>query len=453
MVTFTHLEAGTRAATWLAAERWRSTRQLDLADVERLLVVAAHPDDESLGAGGLLARASERGISVRVVIASDGEGSHPDSPTHAPERLTEIRRREALDAAALLGGSIEVEQLGLPDGGLQERESELRGHLDAVLAELGGPGTLVVAPWREDGHPDHEAAGRAAAYAAATAGARMLEYPIWLWHWAAPDAAVVPWERLVRLHLSDSQRGRKRAAILAHASQCRPLSAAPGDEAVLSPAMLEHFAHPFEAFIEPGRGTVDAAHFEAQYAGDDDPWGYETRWYEARKRAVTLAALPHARYARALEVGCSIGVLTAELAPRCESLLGVDVAPAAIRQARARLAEHANVELEQIAIPTDWPEGSFDLIVLSEVGYYWSHCDLRLTLLRAVASLDPGGVLVACHWRHPDSDSPLSGDEVHAELARTPGIVRAVQHVEEDFLLDVYRRPPALSVARETGVI
>jgi SAM-dependent methyltransferase len=199
--------------------------------------------------------------------------------------------------------------------------------------------------------------------------------------------------------------------------------------------------------------TLPPAYFDELYDADRDPWSLESRWYEQRKYALTVAGLPKPLYQRGLEVGCSVGVLTALLADRCSSLLAVDLADAAVAATRVRVADRAGVTVERRAMPTDWPEGSFDLVVLSEVGYYLSPDDLRVLVSQATASLESGGSLVAVHWRHDVADYPMRGDDVHAVIAEDSLLSRLVRHEEEDFLLEVYVRGPALSVARTTGVL
>lgn len=183
-----------------------------------------------------------------------------------------------------------------------------------------------------------------------------------------------------------------------------------------------------------------------------DPWGFADRWYERRKRDVTLACLPRERFARALEVGCSIGVLTAALAPRCDSLLATDLAEAAVAAARERLRPAPHVRVERSDAPEDVPDGRFDLVVVSEVLYYLDPPALDRVLGRLVAALDDDGVLLACHWRHPVAEYPAGGDDVHAALERLPGLARTVRHVEEDFLLDVLSRD-GRGVAARTGLL
>ena len=191
-------------------------------------------------------------------------------------------------------------------------------------------------------------------------------------------------------------------------------------------------------------------YFERMYGDSADPYGLRTRWYEARKRAVLLAALPHPRYARAYEPGCGAGELTAELAARCDDLLASDFSPRALASARARTATLPNVRIASHVLPGDWPAGTFDLVVVSEMGYFLDAGAMRALADRCRSALADDGVLVACDWR-PDFDArALSTDAVHAALADL-GLPRTVHHVEDDFVLDVWCRD-ARSVAQREGI-
>ncbi|PJJ47787.1 class I SAM-dependent DNA methyltransferase [Hymenobacter chitinivorans] len=160
--------------------------------------------------------------------------------------------------------------------------------------------------------------------------------------------------------------------------------------------------------------TLPPTYFEAVYQANEDPWHFETSPYEREKYAATVAALPRPQYARAFEIGCSLGVLTEQLAPRCGHLLAVDVAAAPLEKARQRCAALSQVEFRQMSLPDEFPvETSFDLIVLSEVGYYWSGPDLSQVTNLLLAALVPGGQLLLVHWTPPVHDYPLTGDEVH----------------------------------------
>jgi SAM-dependent methyltransferase len=204
--------------------------------------------------------------------------------------------------------------------------------------------------------------------------------------------------------------------------------------------------------------SLGPEYFDTVYATSPDPWSLASRWYEARKYALSVALLPRPRYRRAFEPGCSIGVLTELLASRCDSLLACDVAPTAVQAAARRTSALPHVRVARRRLPADWPGGTFDLIVLSEVLYYFSKEDLGEVLDRSIAALEDGGTLLAVHWRHPVADYPLSGDEAHRALARRPELTLVADHTEPDFLAQVYVRAPqgtdpvSLSVATHEGL-
>ncbi|MGN6612362.1 MAG: PIG-L family deacetylase [Angustibacter sp.] len=456
-MTFRHDDRGTPEALW---DAWPRLRELpELGPARPTVLLAAHPDDETLGAGGLLALAGRAGVDVHVVVATDGEASHPDSPTHSPADLARWRAKEVEQAVTLLAPDAHLHLLHLPDGALGDHEDALAQALQPLVHN----GSRVVAPWRADAHPDHEAAGRVAARVAADRGAELLEYPIWAWHWSRPGDVRLPWPRAVRQPLDAGTRAAKARAVRAHRSQVEPLSPQRGDEVLLSAEVVAHFERGDEVYFRTaatdstGRAPVaslGAAFFDDFYAaGGDDPWGFTDRWYERRKRALTLAALPRERFRRAFEPGCSIGVLTAELASRCDHLLAVDPVAAAVDRAVERTTGRQNVEVRRGSVPHDWPDDEFDLVVLSEVGYYCDPTDLARLVERTVESLTDDGVVVACHWRHPVAEYPLDGDAVHEALLAHPGLALLARHVEEDFRLDVLARPPVRSVAAQTGLV
>jgi SAM-dependent methyltransferase len=183
------------------------------------------------------------------------------------------------------------------------------------------------------------------------------------------------------------------------------------------------------------------------YATSADPWSLSSRWYEERKYALSLAMLPRPAYENAFEPGCSIGVFTALLAPRCHRLLSCDVSDHAVREARRRAP---TARVERRTIPEDWPAGTFDLIVLSEVLYYFGG-DLERVLDLAAGCLEPDGTLLAVHWRHPVPDYSLTGDEAHAAIPAT-GLSVLAEHREADFRAEVYVNGPPVSVAAAEGL-
>lgn len=466
---------GTPVETWEADPRLLALPSLegtvDPSAVSRLVVLAAHPDDETLGAGGLIADAAARGVPVTVVVVTDGAASHPGSTTSA-EDLVATRAEEARVAVHLLGPDVELVQWSIADGAVREARAEITERLRPLLP---GPGGLLVAPWRGDGHRDHRVLGEIAAELVAEAdqaATTLLEYPIWLWHWGSPDHPDVPWSALRLSSLDAVADAAKRSALAAYVSQRRPLSGAPEDAPVLHPVFERHFARGREVFVvaEPGSGGPVAggpvagaaasgaaagpateATFDRTHARRADPWRVTTRWYERRKRALTVASLPRERYGRVLEVGCSIGVLTGDLAPAADRLLALDVSSVAVQAARERLANLPHVTVEQSDAAADYPSGTFDLVVLSEVGYYLAPDAFGRLVDAIVDGLAEDGDVVACHWTQPEGDFRQSSDDVHARLGADPRLHRVSHHVEGDFVLDVFSRD-ARSVAERTGL-
>jgi SAM-dependent methyltransferase len=176
------------------------------------------------------------------------------------------------------------------------------------------------------------------------------------------------------------------------------------------------------------------------YDESGDPWGFETSWYEQRKYAITLASLPRERYRSAYEPGCSIGVLTRLLADRCDALLGSDFVPRAVEAAKRRVAAVPHVRIEQRETPAEWPDGTFDLIVLSELTYFLQRTDLLALARRAGESLEDGGTLIAVNWRGPIEPWAVPVEEAHAILRETGGLSSIAQHLEPAFLLEVFQR-------------
>jgi len=191
-----------------------------------------------------------------------------------------------------------------------------------------------------------------------------------------------------------------------------------------------------------------ARYFDAKFAADDDPWRYRDSWYERRKRDLVLAALPRERYRRAFEPGCANGELSARLAPRCEQLLSADFAPAALALARRRVARYPQVRVERRAMPDDWPAGRFDLIVISEFAYYLSGAQCAALAGAACASLDAGGTLLGCHWRHGGEAWMLDARDVRACFDAQAGLRAQTRIDDRDFLLDVWIREGACEETR-----
>lgn len=224
---------------------WSGLTALPAADITRwrsAVIFAAHPDDEVLGAGGLIAALAAAGARLRLVAVTDGEASHPGHP--APGELARRRIAETAAALRVLGaGSTDVVRLGLPDSGLAPREAELAARLPALAEGFD----VALAPWVHDAHPDHETVGRAARQTASRAGMPLLLYPVWMWHWSFPGDPAVPWNRAVQVPMAPGIAACKRLAIRSFHSQ---LSARDGAGPVLCPETIAHFTRTTEVFFQ-----------------------------------------------------------------------------------------------------------------------------------------------------------------------------------------------------------
>jgi cyclopropane fatty-acyl-phospholipid synthase-like methyltransferase len=187
-------------------------------------------------------------------------------------------------------------------------------------------------------------------------------------------------------------------------------------------------------------GSRDAEHFERLYQSNPDPWGFTTSAYERAKYEATLSALGETRFRSALEVGCSIGVLTRLLAPRCEGVLGIDIVEAPLQEARVRCGDMAHVRFERMQVPGAWPAGRFDLIVLSEVLYFLTAADIAGCAERVRSCLLPGGVVVLVNWLG-QTDDPTPGEAAAEQFIAAMGgaVVPVRQAREQGYRLDLLR--------------
>ena len=185
--------------------------------------------------------------------------------------------------------------------------------------------------------------------------------------------------------------------------------------------------------------SMDRAYFDEIYRSDPDPWKFESSWYEERKYALTIAALPERRYRSAFEPGCSVGVLSALLARRCDRLLATDIVAGVLDRARRRLSDSDGARVEMRAIPEAWPSGPFDLVVLSEIAYYFDGDTLEEIVAQLVASTTPGATVVGVHWRGA-TNYPLTGDQANRIIDAHESLQGEVHHLEPEFVLDVWRR-------------
>jgi LmbE family N-acetylglucosaminyl deacetylase len=201
-----------------------------------VVVVAPHPDDETLGAGGLIALCAARRQSIRIISVTAGEAAYPDVPNLAHRRECELH--SAL--ACLSPTRIEVCQLGIPDGAVAAHEWELHSAIDEHVMRKD----TLIAPFEHDGHPDHDSVGRACLSIARQRGLKLLRYPIWAWHHASPR--MFHTASFVRIALSEDAQNAKRRAMECFISQLRVENSA---SPILPKHVLKHFMRPFEAFL------------------------------------------------------------------------------------------------------------------------------------------------------------------------------------------------------------
>ena len=239
---------GTPESRWRGCVRLRSLPSIGPLNAQRIVIVAPHPDDEVFGAGGLLQRAQSQGVAVSILAVTDGEGSHPSLASRQAAHLARRRVGESLEALRRLGVSDPgMKRLRLPDGRVSHHREELREVLAASLRATD----LCVAPWRRDGHPDHDACGEIARLACDASGARLWSYFVWAWHWTDPDGEEFPWSQGRQLVLTRREVARKRWATMAFATQTSEADAQRGGPVLPAP-ILRRFWREAETFAEEG---------------------------------------------------------------------------------------------------------------------------------------------------------------------------------------------------------
>jgi SAM-dependent methyltransferase len=374
--------ATTPPAAWRAALAAHPPRPLDPAEMGHVVVVATRPADAVRAVGTMMRAVHDAGSRLElVIVTADAAG---DATTGGPPG---DRTSGPAD--------IPVRHLGLADP-----DPDVLAH---ALAPLLHDADAYLAPWAGDPDPVHAAAGRAAALAAPVTACGW-GYPVGMWSRMRPDDPSIPWTRA-----------------FAHG---------PGPEVVFRIPRVD--GAPLSRFDELYAGPDGA--------GDGDPWETRTSWYERRKRAVVLAALPAERYRHAAEPACGTGALTRELASRCDRVAASDFSPAAVAQTAAATAGLA-VEVARLALPDPaaLPAG-IDLAVLGEVLYYLADADLARTVDRLADALEPGGDVVLVHWDGWPAEAPRDGAAAHRVLLDDPRFEALVEHVDEEFLLHVLRR-------------
>jgi LmbE family N-acetylglucosaminyl deacetylase len=237
---------GPSEADWNASIADTSIPALQIRE-RRIVIVAPHPDDEVLGAGGLIQKALRDRHPVEIIAVTDGEASHRDNAQFTSTRLAALRAHETDEALKRLGWLRPVvTRLHFPDGDVNNYREELA---DALTSQLL-PDDVCVAPWTRDGHPDHDATGEAALRACCDVGARSLSYLVWAWHWADPNGVDIPWGRCLRLDMRRRACARKRWSTLAFQSQVRARARSSEDAPVLPEHVLRRFWRPYEIYVD-----------------------------------------------------------------------------------------------------------------------------------------------------------------------------------------------------------
>lgn len=239
---------GTSLQQWQGSRRLAELPSIDILDLvplgSRAVIVAPHPDDEVLGCGGIMQLLAAAGRPLQLISVTDGSASHPGSQRWTVERLSVVRPQESAEALRRLGlpmHSLKWLRGGFTDTQVAAQETELSEFIAGYLHASD----VLFTTWRQDGHSDHEAVGRASVEAARRVGATCHELPVWTWHWATPEDASVPWERARKILLSPTHIARKRHAAHAFASQLegdRDVGLGP----VLAPYVLDRLLQPFE---------------------------------------------------------------------------------------------------------------------------------------------------------------------------------------------------------------
>ncbi|MFI8393422.1 PIG-L deacetylase family protein [Pseudomonas sp. NPDC078863] len=239
---------GTSLQQWQGSRRLAELPAIDILDLvplgSRAVIIAPHPDDEVLGCGGIMQLLAAAGRPLQLISVTDGSASHPGSQRWTVERLSVVRPQESAEALRRLGlpmHSLKWLRGGFTDTQVAAQETELSEFIGGYLHASD----VVFTTWRQDGHSDHEAVGRASVEAARRVGATCHELPVWTWHWATPEDASVPWDRARKIILSPTHIARKRHAAHAFASQLegdRDVGLGP----VLAPYVLDRLLQPFE---------------------------------------------------------------------------------------------------------------------------------------------------------------------------------------------------------------
>ena len=412
-----------------------------LAGSGNVLVLAPHPDDETLGCAQAIAAACGSGRKVIVAVITNGNLSHPNSQRYPKAALAALRQQECMNALNVLGGGavvpvfLDYDDQAAPHTVDQQKQCVLR--LQELVCEYDV--TAVWASWEQDPHCDHQRVARLAQLLLACQRQLVLfEYPIW--GRFLPDTPVL--NGTLYRFVGPADRTQKARAIDCYRSQTTSLIDDDPDGFVMEPEARAHFLNTPELFIAceiPARSLE----FDALYLSNPDPWQFLTSEYENEKYAATVLALGQRRYRCAIEAGCSIGVLTERLSSRCEQVIGLDISGVAIDLARARNRHHDRIEFRQAQLPEAWPNEVADLIVLSEILYFFNPKQIDQLARQIAACWEQKGDCVVVNFSG-DTQQLLQGDEAASVFFDAMGRYAQVECVmkqdDEKYSLLLLRR-------------
>jgi LmbE family N-acetylglucosaminyl deacetylase len=375
------------------------------------VVLAPHPDDEILGAAGLMMEARSRGLEFGVAILTDGAASHPDASASALAATRRLETQRGLDK--LLDGPVPILFCDIHDGQLvsQVHNETLHSELAQFIRERSAQTLIVTDP--ADNHPDHKATFGLAARLVAGGACNQLT-TMRIGQRLDGNGSSLPFHTLQLGGLGE----QKAKAIAAHKSQS-PSQRKFGAGFVLTSQMIEPFLNEEHYRIARGgdgsSAAIPATHFDILFSQSDDPWGYRDLPYEWDRFDQTLKMLQGQHFKRALELGCANGELTRRLAPLCASLLSVDHSVKAVEHARPLVADIRHVNVVCASIPKGTPHGLFDLIVLSDMLYYLGFDGVAELISQLNYRSMPGTALLMANYLGA-TDTALTG-EMAAEMS------------------------------------
>ncbi|APU67579.1 bifunctional PIG-L family deacetylase/class I SAM-dependent methyltransferase [Christiangramia flava] len=385
-------------------------------DLGNCVIFSPHPDDESLGCGGLIKSLTNSHSDVYVIFVTNGEKSHTNSRIYPPDILGMLRQQEAMDACKILGvKNSNVYFLNCGDGNIKNSYNQFKRNAKLFNKIFSSKNIkTVLMPWRRDHHIDHIATNELVRKILPE-HIQTIEYPIWLWNkgidsdWPETDE-ILPY----KLNIEDVFSYKKRA-IFQHRSQTTNLIKDDHNGFRLTSKLLKPFMGNYEYYFFPKleKPNVPEEYFDKIYDQTDDPWNFETSTYEKDKYEQTIKSLPNNYYNNALEIGCSNGVLTKLISTKCKKLLAFDHNQKVLNAAKSRCKELKNINFTIGDLKSYFPDGQYDLIIFSEVGYYFNKETLLKILSKIDRSLVIKGHFVMVHWTPYVASYSLTGREVH----------------------------------------